>query len=88
MTSFNFSLNNCVIVHISKSIEPANFALGTNTQQYNVHQIIKMKLTLTNDEGHRRRSKVIKNELLVICRKLLQSQTSYLVPRYNTISDI
>ena len=47
-----------------------------------------MKVTLTDDEGHRRRSKVTKNELMVIYRKLLHSQTSYLVPRYNTISDI
>ena len=29
--------------HISNSIEPINFVLGTNTQQYNVHLIIKMK---------------------------------------------
>ena len=50
--------------------------------------MIKMKVTLTDDEGHRRRTKVIKNELLVISRKLLHSQTSYLVPKYNTISDI
>ena len=28
------------------------------------------------------------NELMVISRKLLHSQTSYLVPRYNTISDM
>ena len=48
-----------------------------------------MKVTLTDDEGHRWRSKFTKNELMVklICRKLLHSQTSYLVPRYNTISD-
>ena len=77
------------IVHISNTIEPTNFVLGTNTQQYNAHLIIKMKVTLTDDEGHRRRSKVTKNELMVISRKLLHSQTSYLVPRqYNTISDI
>ena len=47
-----------------------------------------MKVTLTDDEGHRRRSKVTKNELMFIYRKILHSQTSYLVPRYNTISDI
>ena len=28
------------------------------------------------------------NELMAICRKLLHSQTSYLISRYNTISDI
>ena len=46
-----------------------------------------MKVTVTNHGGHRLRSKVTKNELMVICRKLLHSQTSYLVPRYNTISN-
>ena len=50
--------------------------------------MIKVKMTLTDDEGHRRRSKVTENELMVISRKLLHSQTSYLVPRHNTISDI
>ena len=48
------------IVHISNSIEPKNFVLGTNTQQNNVHLMIKMKVTLTDDEGHKRRSKVNK----------------------------
>ena len=76
------------IVHISNSIESTNFVLGAITQQYNVHLIIKMKVTLTDDEGHRRRSKVTKNELMVISHKLLHTQTSYLVPRHNTISDI
>ena len=76
------------IFHISNSIEPTNFVLRTNTQQHNVHLMIKMKVTLKDDEGHRKRSKVTKNELMVICRTLIHSQTSYLVPRYNTISDI
>ena len=76
------------IVHISNSVEPTSFVLGANTQQYNIHLVIEMKVTLTDDEGHRRRSKVTKNDLMVTCRKLLHSQTSYLVPRYNTISDI
>ena len=48
------------IVHISKSIKPTNFVLGTNTHQHNVHLMMKMKMTLTDDEGHRRRSKVTK----------------------------
>ena len=48
------------IVHISNSIEPTNFVLGTNIQQHNVQLMIKMKVTLVDDEGHRRRSKVIK----------------------------
>ena len=52
--------------------------------------MIKMKVNLTDDEDHRQRSKVTKNELMVISisRKLLHSQTSYQVPRYNTISNI
>ena len=73
MTSFKFYPNNN-IVPISNSIEPTNFVLGTNAQQYNVHLIITMKVTLTDDEGDRRRSKVTENELMVICRKLLHSQ--------------
>ena len=47
-----------------------------------------MKVTLTDDEGHRQRAKVTKNELMDISRKLINSQTSHLVPRYNIISDI
>ena len=85
VTSFSFLHTS---VHISNSIEPTNFVLGTNTQQHNVHLMIKMKVTLSDDEGHRRRSKVTKNELMVISRKLLHSQTLFLVPRYYTISDI
>ena len=41
--------------------------------------------TVSDNEGHRQRSKVTKNELMVISHKLLHSQT-YLVPRYNTIN--
>ena len=50
--------------------------------------MIKVKVTLMDDEGLRRRSEVTKNVLMVIRRKLLHSQTSYLVPKYNTIGDI
>ena len=57
MTLLNFLQT---IVNISNSIEPTNFVLGTNTRQYNVHHIIKMKVTLMDDEGHRQRSKVTK----------------------------
>ena len=49
-----------MIVHISITIDPKNFVLGTNTQQHNVHLMIKIKKTLTDDEGHSRRSKVTK----------------------------
>ena len=87
MTSFNIRFLQ-TIVHISNSIEPTNYVLGTNTQQHNVHLMIKMKVTLTDDEEYRWRSKVTKNELMVISRKLLHSQTSHLVTRYNTTSDI
>ena len=86
VTSFKFSPYNCLYFN---SIEPTNFILGTNTQQHNVHlMMMKIKVTLTDDEGHRRRSKVTKNELMVISRKLLHAQMSYLVRRYNTIGDI
>ena len=44
------------IVHISNSIEPTNFVLGTNTQQHNVHLMIKLKVTLMDNEVHRQRS--------------------------------
>ena len=61
MTSFKFFFQ--TIVHISNFIEPTNFVHGTNTQQYNVHLIIKKKVNLTDDEGHRRRSKVTKRNI-------------------------
>ena len=38
--------------------------------------------------GHRWRSKIIKNEQMGIWCKIFHPQTSYLVPRYNTISNI
>ena len=41
---------------ISNSIEPTNFVLGTNTQQHNVHLMMKMKVTLTDDYGKGQRS--------------------------------
>ena len=74
--------------HLSFLQTIVHFVLGTNTQQHNVHLIMIIKVILTEDEGHRRRSKVTKNELIVIFRKLLNTETTYLVPRYNTISDI
>ena len=53
-----------------------------------IKTLTKIKVNLTDDEVYRRRSKVTINEVRVISRKLLHSETSYLVPRYNTISDI
>ena len=51
MTSFKFFLN---ILHISNSIEPTNFVLGSNAQQHNVPDLMmKMKATLADDDGHR-----------------------------------
>ena len=41
------------IVHVSNSIEPTNFVLGTNTQKHNVNLMIKVKVTLTDNKGHR-----------------------------------
>ena len=46
------------IAHISNSIEHTNLILGTNIQ-HEVHLMIKVKVTLT-DECHRQRSKVTK----------------------------
>ena len=54
--------------------------------------MIKVKVTLTDDEDHRRRSKVTKIELMVIYRKRLHPgpQISHLVPwkyeNFNVIS--
>ena len=56
------------IFHILNSIEPINFILGTDVQIHKVHLLIRVKVTLTEAEGHRYRSKVTKNELLVISR--------------------
>ena len=50
------------IVHNPNSIETTNFVLGTNTQQPSIILIIKMNVTLTDDEGHRQRSKVTKKK--------------------------
>ena len=58
------------IVNISNSMEPTNLVLGTNTQHHYFRLIIKMKVTLTANVGHRRRSKVTNNELMVISYKL------------------
>ena len=73
-------------VHISNSIKYANFILDTNIKQNDVHLMIKVTVTLTDDEGHRWRSKVTKwangNILQTIALSL------YLIPSYNTISDI
>ena len=52
------------------------FVLRTNTiQQHNVHLMINMKVTSTDNKGHRRRSNVTKNELMVISRKLLRKRS-------------
>ena len=75
MTSFKFSPNTCPYLKFY-----CTYKLRTlNTQQHTVHLIIKMKMTLTGDEGLKRRSKVAKNEQLVISRKVLHSQTSYVM---------
>ena len=51
MTSLSFLQT---IVHISNSIEPTNFVHGINTQQYTIHLILKMIVTLTvTGEGQR-----------------------------------
>ena len=49
-TSCKFSANN---YPFSISMEPINFILGTNVQQYKVHIMIKVKVKLTYAKGHR-----------------------------------
>ena len=44
VTSFKFLQTT---VHISNSIEPTNFILGTNVQLHKVHLLIRVKMTLT-----------------------------------------
>ena len=58
MTSFKFFF--LTIIHISNSIEPTNVILGTNVQLHKIHLLIRMKVTLKDDEGHKWRSKVTK----------------------------
>ena len=41
------------IIRISNSIEPTNFILSTFIHQHKVHLMIKVKVTLTDVEGHR-----------------------------------
>ena len=48
-----FSNFHQTIVHTSKSIEATKFILGTNIQQQKVRLITKVKVTLTDAEGHR-----------------------------------
>ena len=60
MTSFKV-FSKQLIVNISNFIELANFILGTKIQQHKVHIMIKVKVTLTDSEGHRLRPKVTKN---------------------------
>ena len=42
--------------------------------------MIKMKMTLTDDEGHKRRSKVIENELMDISHKLKSITLTDIIP--------
>ena len=44
VTSFKFLQT---IFHISNSIEPTNFILGTNVQLHKVHLLIRVEVTLT-----------------------------------------
>ena len=82
-----FCVTNLFIIIIMINSQWPNLHLNLQSQvTYNVHLMIKMKVTLTDDEGHRRRSTVTNNELMVISHNS-HSQTSCLVPRYNTTSD-
>ena len=53
VTSFKFSPDNYTYFKFY-------YLHGTNTQQLNVNLMIKMKVTLTDGEGHMRMSKVTK----------------------------
>ena len=41
-----------VNVHISNSIEPTNFILGTNIQEHKLHLMIEVNVTFIDNEGH------------------------------------
>ena len=50
VTFFKFSQNS---FHVSNSVEPTNFILGTNIHQHKEHLITKVKVTLTDSKGYR-----------------------------------
>ena len=76
------------IIHTLNSIEPTNFILGTNIQQHEVHLMIKVKVTLTDSEGHRWRSKVIKNNKWTHLPNNFTHRHHTQIPRFNMFSDI
>ena len=61
---------------MSNSIEHTNFILGTNTQQHDVHLMIKVKVTLRDDEGHRQRSNYYTNRHYACYQGTIQKVTS------------
>ena len=66
------------------------YILDTNIQQHKVHLMINVNVTLTDAEDHTSEGQrsLTTNEPMVISRKLLPSNTLYLVLRYNTIGNI
>ena len=83
--SFRFSLNNCPYLKFYWTYKFRTWNTYTTTQlssnDINESDLDGRWRSQAKVKGH-------KNELMVISRKLLHSQTSYLVPRHNTTSDI
>ena len=75
--------------HISKAISSTDFILGTKVQPNKAHSMTQVPMTLTEGQGQRSRSNFPQNgsktKELVISWRLFNLQTSYLVPRYNSI---
>ena len=75
--------------HISQAISPTDFILGTKVQPNKAHSMTQVPMTLTEGQGQRSRSNFPQNgpktKELVISRRLFNLQTSYMVPRYNSI---
>ena len=84
-TPFKLSPNNCPYLKYYWT-----YKLRTWNKYTTILHLSDNKNESDHDGRWRSQAKVKghKNELMVICRKLWHSQTSYLVPRYNTISDI
>ena len=77
--------------HISDAISPTDFILGTKVHPNKAHSMTQVPMTLTEGQGQGQRSRSNfpkngkKTKELVISWRLFNLQTSYLVPRYNSI---
>ena len=92
---FHFSLSVCLSVCVtdfsceqnSSRTDTLIDAVFAKRLLSTLAQTLLKLVTLTKAEGHRRRSNVTWKKI-VISRKVINPYTSYLVPRYNTISNI